>query len=83
MVPGTTAFMPPEALIDEPLYGLPIDVFSVGCVCVHLVSMVPWPMPKNQVTANRTILSEIERREHYLIKMVHHPSLKLLAKQCL
>ena len=82
MVPGTTAFMPPEALIDEPVYGLPIDVFSVGCVCVHLVSM-EWPVPKNQVTASRTVLSEIERREHYLIKMGRCPSLKLLAEQCL
>jgi len=82
MVPGTTAFMPPEAVIDEPVYGLPIDVFSVGCVCVHMVSMV-WPMPKNQVTAARTILSEIERRDYYLVKMEQHSSLKVLAEQCL
>ncbi|XP_065886319.1 cyclin-dependent kinase-like 1 isoform X2 [Dysidea avara] len=82
MVPGTTAFMPPEALIDEPVYSLPIDVFSIGCVCVHVVSM-KWPMPKNQVTAARTILSEIERRVNYLADMTRYPKLKQLAEHCL
>ena len=82
MVPGTTAFMPPETLLDEPVYGLPIDVFSIGCVCVHIVSM-KWPIPKNQVTAARTILSEIERRAPYLAEMARYPALKQLAENCL
>ena len=82
MVPGTMAFMPPESLIDEPVYGLPIDVFSIGCVCVHVVGM-KWPMPKNQVTTARTILSEIERREPYLAEMARHLAIKELAKHCL
>jgi len=37
--PGTIVFMPPEALFDDGAYGAPIDVFSVGCVCIHLMSM--------------------------------------------
>jgi len=82
MVPGTTAFMSPEALLDNPEYGLPMDVFSIGCVCIHLVSM-KWPIPKNQVTAARTILSEIERRENYLAEMIHYPALNMLTKCCL
>jgi len=80
--PGTIAFMPPEALIDEPEYGLPMDVFSIGCVCIHLVSM-KWPDPKHQVSAARTVLSEIERREHYLAEMIHYPALNMLTKYCL
>ena len=82
MAPGTAAFMPLEALSDEPVYGLPIDVFSIGCVCIHLVSM-KWPTPKYQITANRIVLSEIERRENYLATMIHYPTLNLLAKSCL
>ena len=82
MVPGTAVFMPPETLIDESKYGLPIDVFSFGCVCVHVVSMV-WPTPKNQVTVDRVVLSEVKRREHYMVKMLQYPSLKELAEQCL
>ena len=36
--PGTVVFMPPEALSVNPQYGKPIDIFSVGCVCVHVIS---------------------------------------------
>ena len=46
--PGTVVFMPPEALSVNPQYGKPIDVFSVGCVCVHVISM-EWPIPLDQV----------------------------------
>ena len=82
MAPGTVAFMPPEALVDDAVYGLSIDVFSVGCVCIHIVCM-EWPMPKNKVTIDEIVLSETKRREHYLIKMVRYQSLKWLAEQCL
>ena len=54
--PGSVVFMPPEALSDNPQYGKPIDVFSVGCVCVHLISM-EWPTLLDQVV-NGVILSE-------------------------
>jgi len=82
MVPGTMAFMPPEALKNEPLYGLPIDIFSMRCVCVHVVSM-EWPMTKDQVSPDRTVLSEIEQREQYFVKLTHYPTLKLLVQWCL
>ena len=82
MAPGTVAFMPPEALVDDVVYGLSIDVFSVGCVCIHIVCM-EWPMPKNKVTIDEIVLSETKRREQYLIKMDRYPSLKQLAEQCL
>ena len=79
--PGTVVFMPPEALSVNPQYGKPIDVFSVGCVCVHVISM-EWPTPLDQVVSN-VILSEVQRRERYFTKMVNYPSLEELVKQCL
>ena len=41
-----------------------------------------WPMPKDQVTADRIILSEVERRENYMVEMTQYPSLKQLVEQC-
>ena len=80
--PGTVVFMPPEALSVNPQYGKPIDVFSVGCVCVHVISM-EWPMPSDKIHAKNVVLSEIQRREKYFTKLVKYPSLEQLAKQCL
>ena len=79
--PGTVVFMPPEALSVNPQYGKPIDVFSVGCVCVHVISM-KWPIPLDQVV-NDVILSEVERRVQYFTKMIKYPSLEQLVKRCL
>ena len=79
--PGTVVFMPPEALSVNPQYGKPIDIFSVGCVCVHVISM-EWPIPLDQVV-NNVVLSEVQRREQYFTKMVNYPSVEQLVKQCL
>ena len=80
--PGTVVFMPPEALSVNAQYGKPIDVFSLGCVCVHMISM-EWPTPLDRVGANNVVLSEVQRRKQYFTKMVKYPSLELLVKQCL
>ena len=37
-VPGTVHFMPPEVFEDDPHYGLPLDVFSFGCVVCHVIT---------------------------------------------
>jgi len=79
--PGTVVFMPPEALSVNPQYGKPTDVFSLGCICVHVISM-EWPTPLDQVV-NGVILSEVQRREQYFAKMIKYPSLEQLVKQCL
>ena len=80
--PGTVVFMPPEALSVNPQYGKPIDVFSVGCVCVHVISM-EWPMPSDKINPNNVILSEVQRRQKYCSKLVKYPSLEQLVKHCL
>ena len=68
--PGTVHFMPPEALSVRPRYGKPIDVFSLGCIALHMVSH-KWPEPKDRVqedpiTHVMTALTEVQRREEYL-----------------
>ena len=81
--PGTLPFMSLEALADEPEYGKPLDVFSLGCVFAHVISM-QWPLPTAQTIRNgklRVLQSEVKRREKYLTKMTY--SLKLLVMHCL
>jgi len=73
--PGTLHFMPPEALDEEdPVYGTPVDVFSFAGVALHLFSE-EWPIPTSQVkkdpiTKKLVALSEAERRQQYLGKMI-------------
>ena len=81
-VPGTMIFMPPEALSVNPRYGKPVDVFSFGCVMVHMISH-QWPVPDDQVTENMRALSEIERRKKYLSEMKVPPSMTILIAYCL
>ena len=58
--PGTTDFMPPEALEDPPKYTVSVDVFSFGCVIIHVCTH-KWPTPIGK-TAQGKIISEFERR---------------------
>ena len=80
--PGTVVFMPPEALSVNPQYGKPIDVFSVGCVCVHVINM-EWPIPLDKIGTRNVVLSEVQRRKQYFTKLAKYPSLEQLVKQCL
>ncbi|XP_065913277.1 uncharacterized protein [Dysidea avara] len=80
--PGTLQFMPPEAISVNPRYGKSIDVFSLGCVSLHLMSH-QWPQPLDQVRQDTlTALTEVERREEYL-KLCSLSSLKQLIESCL
>ena len=84
--PGTLHFMPPEALSVRPRYGKPVDVFSLACIALHMVSH-QWPEPKDRVqedpvTYEMRALKEVERREHYL-QWSTPESLKRLVKSCL
>ncbi|XP_065887012.1 uncharacterized protein [Dysidea avara] len=80
-VPGLPDFMPPEALGQH--YGLPLDVFSFGCVICHVISQL-WPSPLSLVVTDPKpkILSEVERRQH-CINQINDVSLKLLTMSCL
>ena len=86
--PGTVDFMPPEALLETPEYGPPLDVFSYGGVILHVVNQ-EWPKPIHYVmtdpkTRKRVALSEVQRRQEHINKMSGAPvDLQSLVKQCL
>ena len=87
-VPGTVDFMPPEALVDNPKYGLSLDIFSYGGIMLHTVNQ-KWPTPNAQaefdpVTRQTKGLNEVERRKDYLDMMVGEVELlKPLVEACL
>ena len=84
--PGTVHFMPPEEFEDDPHYGLPLDVFSFGCVVCHVITQ-RWPEPSSfihfdPVTGKQVLLSKVERRQRY-INQISEGLLKQLVITCL
>ena len=86
--PGTVDFMPPESLANSPVYGPPMDVFSFAGITLHTFNQ-QWPRPTEQVqfdpkTRKMMALSEIERRQQYLDKMIGEAELlRPLVEECL
>jgi len=86
--PGTVDFMPPEALLETPEYGPPLDIFSYGGVILHVVNQ-EWPKPLHYVmtdpkTGKMVALTEVERRRQHMEKMTGTPAdLRALVEQCL
>ena len=86
--PGTIDFMPPEALDNTPEYGPPMDVFSFAGIILHSFNQ-QWPSPSKQVqfdpkTRKRVALSEVERRQQCLDKMIGEAEvLRPLVEECL
>ena len=85
--PGTTDFMPPEAVADRPIYGPPLDVFSFGGIILHIITQ-QWPRPLSWVyidpkTREQRLLSEVERRQPYLDQVNTPEGLHTLAASCL
>jgi len=79
--------MPPEALLVRPRYGKPVDVFSLACITLHVMSH-QWPEPKDRVqedpvTYEMRALKEVERREQYLHGCTFPTGLKPLVESCL
>ena len=85
-VPGNSDHMPPEALVSDPQYGTPLDMFSFGVLILHVVTG-EWPsphLPHNGTDNGKLVAnSEVERRANYLRKMEDNNLLKFLAEQCL
>ena len=86
--PGTVDFMPPESLASSPLYGPPMDVFSFAGIILHTFNQ-QWPSPTDAIqfdpkTRRRVALSEVERRQQYLDKMIGEGEvLRSLVEECL
>ena len=86
--PGTSCYMPPEALASNPRYGVEMDIFSFGVLIIHTV-VQEYPIPAEPFyndpnTPGKTIpMSEIERRQSYIESMGDSHPLTALAKKCL
>ena len=87
-LPGTPDFMPPEALSIRPVYGPSLDIFSYGGVILNVTTQL-WPQPTDRQQLNPDtdtweIVSEVNRRQHYLDKMTGRDAdLKPLVMSCL
>jgi len=77
---GAVVFAPPETFQQEPLFGLPYDVFSFGCLVCQVISQ-QWPKPLDQLQTG-SALSEVQRRQHYIDQIFDGP-LKQLVVSCL
>jgi len=90
VVPGCPDFMPPEALVPNPVYSFPVDVFSFGGIALHLFSE-EWPTPTaakiTDLQTNKLVaLTEAGRRQEFFDKIVGGNEvmmIKQLAKRCL
>ena len=75
--PGIVDFMPPEALLGNPQYTVFVDMFSFGCVIIHLSTHrwpTPIPVPKGE------FITEIERRKEYILEMAGSHLLPMVEK---
>ena len=87
--PDIDDFMPLEALSVNPVYGPPMDVFSFAGIILHIFNQ-QWPKPTDAIqfdpkTRKRVALSEVERRQQYLDKMMIGEAevLRPLVEECL
>ena len=84
--PGTAAYMPPEALVQNPEYRTEIDTFSYGVLIVHVLCS-EWPHPdKPKMQRNDGTLvacSEYERCRKYISMLDSNNPMILLIKKCL
>ena len=88
IAPGTSCYMPPEALVQNPIYDVTMDIFSFGVLTIHTVIQV-CPIPSEafsidpNVPGKYTPLSEVDRRRTFFEQMGDSNALTPLAKQCL
>ena len=69
-VPGNFLVMPPEAFEDNPIYDHKLDVFSYGCLILHVFTH-QWPEPTYQYVRKQNnpnsfmLITEWNRRLKY------------------
>ena len=87
--PGNVVVMPPEALKDNPIYDHKLDIFSYGCLILHVFTH-QWPEPTEQYVPSTSwfrwnsfdLVSEWDRRSKYTKQLQNDP-LYPFTKQCL
>ena len=86
--PGNYVVMPPEALEDIPLYDYKLDVFSYGCLVLHVLTH-QWPRPTAQfvkvpqMDGYHKLVSEWDRRSQYTSQIPSDHPLLDFTKSCL
>ena len=85
--PGTVCMMPPEALGFNPVYDHTLDVFSFGCLILHvLTGQIPVPtsrfVPKPSNSEIFVVVSEWDRRASYVEQVLDSKFIPL-ARHCL
>ena len=86
--PGTTDFMSPEALENDPKYDTSLDVFSYGGITLYTVNGI-WPKPTAQtkfdpITGRVKGISEVEHHQEHLDKITGETMvLQPLVEACL
>ena len=80
-VPGNEDHMPPEALLDTPMYNTSLDIFSFGVVMLHTL-VHEWPKPLGRLVSATEVRLEVDRRKSYL-DQIDGSLLKPLVIECL
>ena len=86
--PGNAMVMPPEALKDNPVYDHKLDVFSYGCLILHVLTG-QFPEPTNQFVPEPRRkdsfkrVPEWDRRSSYIKNIPKENEFLPLVKQCL
>ena len=87
MAPGTSDYMPPEALVANPVYDTKLDMFSFGILILHVVAQ-EWPAPhlptsSRNYSGKLVAHTEAERRANFFSAMDSNDVLHFLADCCL
>ena len=89
MCPGNLAYMPPEALRENPKYDEKLDCFSFGVLIVQVLTrLFPQPGDHNEAIQDHPygstsirLISEVERRRNHISLIdPHHPLLQTALK---
>ena len=85
LTPLTVAYMPPEALRDQPVYTDKLDSFSFGVLCVQIMTrQLPNPGDCVTIIGNlRFPVSEIQRRQSHISLITQTHPLLQIALNCL
>ena len=79
--PGNRHVMPPEAFKSNPVYNHKLDVFSYGCLILHVLTN-EFPVPSDAASGPSAV-PEWERRSKYIKKIRKENEFLPLAKKCL
>ena len=88
--PGNAIVMPPEALMENPSYDHKLDVFSYGCLVLHVFTH-QWPVPTAQYVpivslfrrGSYDLVTEWDRRSKYTTTISSDNPFLPFAKSCL